>query len=96
MKLTKLGICGIISLLSYTAMVVFSPLVYPGYDWLSMAVCVASQNLKTKVLRLGIYFFAAMQWIIKQTIMIFLRETEVCGQKIFALHTLQERMQFQA
>jgi hypothetical protein len=95
MKLTKLGICGIISLLSYTAMVVFSPLAYPGYDWLSMAVsdlsavgapsaelagqlnalygpcglvsimavCVASQNLKTKVLRLGIYFFAAMEWI---------------------------------
>ena len=95
MKLTRLGICGIISLLSYTAMVVFSPLAYPGYDWLSMAVsdlsavgapsaelagqlnalygpcglvsimavCVASQNLKTKVLRLGIYFFAAMEWI---------------------------------
>lgn len=95
MKLTKLGICGIISLLSYTAMVVFSPLAYPGYDWLSMAVsdlsavgapsaelagqlnalygpcglvsimavCVAAQNLKTKVLRLGIYFFAAMEWI---------------------------------
>ncbi|WP_026512234.1 DUF998 domain-containing protein [Butyrivibrio sp. LC3010] len=95
MKLTKLGICGIISLLSYTAMVVFSPLAYPGYDWLSMAVsdlsavgapsaelagqlnalygpcglvsimavCVASQNLKTKVMRLGIYFFAAMEWI---------------------------------
>ena len=95
MKLTKLGICGIISLLSYTAMVVFSPLAYPGYDWLSMAVsdlsavgapsaelagqlnalygpcglvsimavCVASQNLKTKILRLGIYFFAAMEWI---------------------------------
>ena len=95
MKLTKLGICGIISLLSYTAMAVFSPLAYPGYDWLSMAVsdlsavgapsaelagqlnalygpcglvsimavCVASQNLKTKILRLGIYFFAAMEWI---------------------------------
>ena len=95
MKLSKLGICGIISLLSYTAMVVFSPLAYPGYDWLSMAVsdlsavgapsaelagqlnalygpcglvsimavCVASQNLKTKILRLGIYFFAAMEWI---------------------------------
>lgn len=29
---------GIISLLSYTAMVVFSPLEYPGYDWMSMAV----------------------------------------------------------
>lgn len=95
MKLSKLGICGIISLLSYTAMVMFSPLAYPGYDWLSMAVsdltavgapsaelagqlnalygpcglvsimavCVAAQNLKTKILRLGIYFFAAMEWI---------------------------------
>ena len=38
MKLRHLGIFGIISLLSYTAMVVFSPLSYPGYDWLSMAV----------------------------------------------------------
>ena len=37
-RLRKLGILGIISLLSYTAMVVFSPLAYPGYDWLSMAV----------------------------------------------------------
>ena len=37
-KLKKLGILGIISLLSYTAMVVFSPLAYPGYNWLSMAV----------------------------------------------------------
>ena len=95
MKLSRLGICGIISLLSYTSMVVFSPLSYPGYDWLSMAVsdlsavgapsaelanrlnalygpcglvsimavCVASQNLRSKLLRLGIYFFAAMEWI---------------------------------
>lgn len=37
-NLKRLGVFGIISLLSYTAMVVFSPLVYPGYDWLSMAV----------------------------------------------------------
>lgn len=37
-RLSKLGICGIISLLSYTAMVVFSPLAYPGYNWMSMAV----------------------------------------------------------
>lgn len=37
-KLSKLGICGIISLLSYTAMVVFSPLAYPGYNWMSMSV----------------------------------------------------------
>ena len=95
MKLSKLGICGIISLLSYTAMVLFSPLAYPGYDWMSMAVsdlsaegapsrelagqlnalfgpcavvsvmavCVAAANFKSKTLRLGIYFFAAMEWI---------------------------------
>ena len=31
-NLKRLGVFGIISLLSYTAMVVFSPLVYPGYD----------------------------------------------------------------
>lgn len=37
-RLRTLGILGVISLLSYTAMVVFSPLAYPGYDWLSMAV----------------------------------------------------------
>ena len=37
-RLKTLGILGIISLLSYTAMVVFSPLAYPGHDWLSMAV----------------------------------------------------------
>lgn len=35
-RLRMLGVLGIISLLSYTAMVVFSPLAYPGYDWLSM------------------------------------------------------------
>lgn len=95
MKLTKLGICGILSFISYAAMVVFSPLAYPGYDWLSMAVsdlsavgapsrdlanqlnalygpcglvsimavCVAIQNCRSQLLKLGIYFFAAMEWI---------------------------------
>lgn len=38
MKLSKLGICGIISFLSYAAMVLFSPLKYPGYNWMTMAV----------------------------------------------------------
>lgn len=33
-----LGLTGVISLLSYTAAVVFSPLAYHGYDWLSQAV----------------------------------------------------------
>lgn len=95
MKLEKLGICGIISLLSYTAMVVFSPLAYPGYNWMTMAVSdlgavgapseslssqlnaffgpcgivcimavvVAAAALNSKVLKTGIYFWAAMEWI---------------------------------
>lgn len=94
-RLRKLGILGIISLLSYTAMVVFSPLAYPGYDWLSMAVselsavgapseslanqlnalfgpcglvsimavCVGVAGCQSKVLKSGIYFFAAMEWV---------------------------------
>ena len=38
MKARHLGIFGIISLLSYGAMVFLSPLAYPGYDPLSMAI----------------------------------------------------------
>ncbi|MGN0704556.1 MAG: DUF998 domain-containing protein [Lentihominibacter sp.] len=94
-RLRLLGILGIISLLSYTAMVVFSPLAYPGYDWLSMAVsdlsaegapsetlanqlnalfgpcglvsimavCLGVSGCKSKMMKSGIYFFAAMEWI---------------------------------
>lgn len=94
-RLRKLGIFGIISLLSYTAMVLFSPLAYPGYDWLSMAVsdlcakdapskelagqlnalfgpcglvsimavCVCISACKSKTLKMGVYFFTAMEWI---------------------------------
>lgn len=94
-RLKLLGILGLISLLSYTAMVVFSPLAYPGYDWLSMAVSelsadgapsqalanqlnalfgpcglvsivavsIAVGDFKSKPFKIGIYFFAAMEWI---------------------------------
>ena len=94
-RVRMLGILGIISLLSYTAMVVFSPLAYPGYDWMTMAVsdlsakgapsealanqlnalfgpcglvsimavCIGIVGCKSKVLKLGIYFFAGMEWI---------------------------------
>lgn len=94
-RIRTFGIFGIISLLSYTAMVVFSPLAYPGYDWLSMAVsdlsaegapsqalaeqlnafygpcglvsimavCVAVVVCRSKVLKAGIYCFAAMEWV---------------------------------
>lgn len=95
MKLSRLGIFGSISLFFYAAMVVFSPLAYQGYDWLSMAVsdlsavgapsaalanrlnalfapcgmvsimavCVSMENVTEKLLRLGIYFFCAMEWV---------------------------------
>ena len=33
-----LGLLGVVSFLSYAAAVVFAPLAYPGYDWLSQAV----------------------------------------------------------
>ena len=34
----KLGLLGVVSLLSYAAAVVFSPLAYPGYNWMAQAV----------------------------------------------------------
>ena len=34
----KLGLLGIVSFLSYTAAVVFAPLAYPGYNWMTQAV----------------------------------------------------------
>lgn len=33
-----LGLLGIVSLLSYTAAVIFSPLAYPGHEWMEQAV----------------------------------------------------------
>ena len=95
MKLSHLGIFGLISLLSYAAMVIFSPFAYPGYDWMSMpvselsavgapskelavqlnslfgpcaivsvmAVCVIVKNINSKVLRIGVYLFAVMEWL---------------------------------
>ena len=34
----KLGLLGVLSLLSYAAAVLFAPRAYPGYDWLAQAV----------------------------------------------------------
>lgn len=91
----KLGLLGVLSFLSYTAAVVFSPLAYPGYNWMAQAVsdlsaanapslalwnrlsalynscellcvmmvCVGIQGRRTRLLRVGIYLFAAMEWV---------------------------------
>lgn len=93
-RVRMLGILGLVSLLSYTAMVVLSPLAYPGYDWMSMAVselsaegapsqalanqlnalfgpcglvsimavCIGIAGCKSKLFKMGIYFYAAMEW----------------------------------
>lgn len=89
------GLLGVVSLLSYTAAVIFSPLAYPGYNWMAQAVsdlssisapsrmlwaqiaslhsicgmvsimmvCVFIQGRLNKTLRVGIYLFAAMNWV---------------------------------
>ena len=49
--INKLGLLGILSLLSYTAAVVFSPLDYPGYDWMSQAVSdLSAENAPSRIL----------------------------------------------
>lgn len=90
-----LGLLGIISFLSYAAAVIFSPLAYPGYNWLSQAVsdlsaadapslglwnqlsslynvcevlcavivCIGIQKSESKLLRIGVYLFAIMEFV---------------------------------
>lgn len=36
--LQRLGLLGILSLLSYGAAVIFAPLAYPGYNWMTQPV----------------------------------------------------------
>lgn len=89
------GLLGIVALLSYTAAVVFSPLAYPGYNWMAqaisdlsaqsapslrlwnqlsslyqactlvsaMTVCIGIQGMGSRLLRVGIYLFTAMEWV---------------------------------
>ncbi len=46
-----LGSTGIITLISYTIAVVFSPLAYPGYNWLSQAVSdLSAENAPSRIL----------------------------------------------
>lgn len=89
------GLLGVISFLSYTAAVVFAPLAYPGYNWMSQAVsdlsaanapslslwnqlsslynvcevasvtifCLFIQTNSNRLLRIGVYIFALMEWV---------------------------------
>jgi len=45
------GLLGIVSLLSYTAAVIFSPIAYPGYNWMAQAVSdLSASNAPSKML----------------------------------------------
>jgi hypothetical membrane protein len=46
-----IGLLGVMSFLSYLAAVIFSPLAYPGYDWMSQAVSdLSAENAPSKTL----------------------------------------------
>ena len=46
-----LGLLGVISLISYTAAVIFSPLAYPGYRWMEQAVSdLSASNAPSRIL----------------------------------------------
>lgn len=48
---TVLGLLGIVSLLSYTAAVMYAPMAYPGYDWMRQAVSdLSAADAPSKVL----------------------------------------------
>lgn len=47
----RLGLLGVVSLLSYTAAVVFAPIAYPGYHWRAQAVSdLSASNAPSKML----------------------------------------------
>lgn len=102
-----LGLLGVASFVSYAVAVIFSPMAYPGYNWLSQAVsdlsasdapsldlwnklssvysvcevlcavvvCIAIQNKQSKLLKIGVYLFAIMEFI------------SAVGYKMFPLST---------
>lgn len=114
-----LGLLGVVSFISYLLAVVFSPLAYPGYNWLSQAVsdlsassspslglwnqltslynvcevvcvtivCVAIANKKTKLLRIGVYLFAIMEWVSAVGYRMFpLSESGYAGNFVDVMH----------
>ena len=46
-----IGLLGVIALISYAAAVIFSPLDYPGYNWMKQAVSdLSAENSPSKML----------------------------------------------
>ena len=49
--INQLGLLGVVSLLSYTAAVIFAPAAYPGYNWMAQAVSdLSASNAPSRML----------------------------------------------
>lgn len=49
--INRLGLLGVVALLSYTAAVIFAPLAYPGYNWMAQAVSdLSASSAPSKIL----------------------------------------------
>ena len=84
-NLKRLGAFGIISLLSYTAMVVFSPLAYPGYEmfpWVSGAASTEPQNVMHFIVTILIVALSLAALIL---IIVGAKEKDLTALRIWAI-----------
>lgn len=75
-----LGLMGIIQLLSYTAAVVFSPLAFPGYNWMAQAVSdLSAENAPSKLLWQQLSALYSVGSVICTTcVSIYVSENKIC------------------
>ena len=81
-----LGLAGMVSLLSYAAAVVFSPLAYPGYHWMAQAVSdLSAESAPSRVLWEQLSAFYGTGGIICATcVSIFVSEKKI-ATKLFRI-----------
>lgn len=79
-----LGLTGIIALISYTAAVIFSPLAFPGYDWISQAVSdLSAENAPSRILWNQLSAFYGVCSVVCVTLVsVFVAEHQT-GTKLF-------------
>lgn len=81
-----IGLAGILSFLSYTAAVVFSPMAFPGYKWMEQAVSdLSAENAPSRVLweRLSA-FYGVGGMVCITCVAVFVSENKI-SSKLFRL-----------
>lgn len=81
-----IGLAGILSFLSYTAAVVFSPMAFPGYKWMEQAVSdLSAENAPSRVLweRLSA-FYGVGGMVCITCVAVFISENKI-SSKLFRL-----------